>query len=64
MVKKYVLDACAVVALVKDEDGADIVEDILEDVDAGKAEAYMNKLNLFEVFYGIRRAEGLQQAVA
>ena len=62
MVMKYVLDACAVVTLVKDEDGADIVEGILEDADVGKAEVFMNKLNLFEVFYGIRRAEGLQQA--
>jgi predicted nucleic acid-binding protein len=62
MANKFVLDACAVVALVKDEVGADIVEKILKDVDAGKAAAYMNKLNLFEVFYGVRRDEGLAKA--
>jgi len=64
MATKYVLDACAVVALLKDEDGADIVEGILEAANAKKVEVYMNTLNLFEVFYGVRREEGLAKAEA
>ena len=62
MAKKYILDACALIAFVKDEEGANIVEDILNEVNIGKAIMYMNKLNLFEVYYGIRRAEGFHQA--
>jgi len=62
MASKYVLDACALMALAKDEDGAGVVEDILKVADNGDVEIYMNKLNLFEVFYGVRREEGLNKA--
>ena len=62
MTSKYVLDACALIAFVKDEIGADVVESVLSDVEVGKAQLYMNKLNLFEVYYGIRRTEGYELA--
>ena len=62
MTKKYVLDSCAIVAYVKDEVGATIVESVLSEAAAGNAELYMNKLNLLEVYYGIRRTDGLQMA--
>jgi len=64
MVSQYVLDACALAALINDEIGADIVQDVLEEAGIGNVEVYMNKLNLFEVYYGIRRLEGVQQAEA
>jgi len=61
MATKYVLDACALFAFVNKEVGGDIVRDILSK-DSNQAIIYMNKLNLLEVFYGIRRAEGLAKA--
>jgi len=62
MGNKYILDACALAAFIKKETGFDVVRDILKEAGNGKVEVYMNKLNLFEVFYGIRRADGLTQA--
>jgi len=58
----YVLDACALVAFVKKEIGFDIVRNILIEASEGKAEVYMNKLNLYEVYYGIHRMEGIAKA--
>ncbi|MCL2170143.1 MAG: PIN domain-containing protein [Defluviitaleaceae bacterium] len=46
----------------KEEVGDDVVKEILKQAREGKTKVYMNKLNLFEVFYGIRRAEGLPRA--
>jgi len=62
MVSKYVLDACALAAFFNDEEGADIVQDILLEADEAKIQIFMNKLNLFEVYYGIRREDGYQKA--
>jgi len=62
MVQKYVLDACALVAFVKMEVGFDVVREIIEKANTEQVAVYMNKINLFEVFYGIRRVEGLPKA--
>jgi len=62
MVVKYVLDSCALLAYIYDEAGSDIVESALKQTDENMAVLYMNKLNLFEVYYNILRSEGLQQA--
>ncbi|MDL2264512.1 type II toxin-antitoxin system VapC family toxin, partial [Synergistaceae bacterium OttesenSCG-928-I11] len=55
---KYVLDACAIIALLTDEAGADVVESLLVDSYSGKVVVYMNKLNLLEVYYGLYREYG------
>ena len=62
MVNKYVLDACALMAFVCDEKGANIIEDVLSEANDGTSIVYMNKLNFFEVYYNIRRAEGDQKS--
>jgi len=62
MVNKYILDACALAAFFNDEEGADVVQGILVEADEAKAQIFMNKLNLFEVYYGIRRDDGHQKA--
>ena len=59
---KYILDACALLAFVYKESGADVVKSILNRADDGSAEVYMNKLNLFEVYYNIMRDEGSHHA--
>ena len=48
--KNYVLDACALVAFFNNEDGADIVENLLNDAGDGNCVVTMNKYNLLEVF--------------
>jgi len=58
----YVLDACALIALLKDEAGADKVAAVYEKADKGEALLIMNKVNLCEVYYGFYRDEGKDYA--
>jgi predicted nucleic acid-binding protein len=62
MSKTYVFDACALLALINNEPGADRVETVLREALSGNADIYMNKINVYEVYYGIRRVEGEQKA--
>ena len=55
---RYVLDACALIALLNKEDGAHNVVALYEKLIDGKAEIIMNKVNLFEVYYGYLKADG------
>ena len=56
--KRYVLDACALVAFFNDEAGAVIVEKLLCEAVQGRCAVLMNKYNLLEVYYGYFRANG------
>jgi predicted nucleic acid-binding protein len=58
----FLMDACALIAFLSDERGADKVEDVLTDAKNGKCRIYMNKINLLEVFYGIYREDGKEKA--
>ena len=49
----FVLDACALIALTNQEKGADIVANILNQAHNGNARLYMNRVNLYEVYYGV-----------
>ncbi|MCL2643733.1 MAG: hypothetical protein FWD52_09580 [Candidatus Bathyarchaeota archaeon] len=46
------MDACALIAFLRDELGADVVTAILKCAKQGKAEICMNSINLLEVYYG------------
>jgi PIN domain nuclease of toxin-antitoxin system len=49
---RYVLDACALIAFLNKEAGWDKVRSLLiEAVNTGKVEIYMNAVNLLEVYY-------------
>ena len=60
--KKYVLDACALIALLRYEQGADIVADALNSANEGKAEVIIHKANLLEVYYDLYRTLGKDKA--
>jgi len=62
MRKVYVLDACALIAFINNEQGSDRVEIVLREALTGNAEVYMSKINIYEVYYGIYRTEGQQKA--
>jgi predicted nucleic acid-binding protein len=51
----YILDACALIALLKREAGADVVQDILDRASSGECIIYMSLVNLLEVGYGFTR---------
>ena len=60
--KRYVLDACALIALLQDEQGAKKVSDTLNIAYKGEAEIIMHKANLLEVYYDAYRCRGEEQA--
>lgn len=62
MKETFVLDACALIAFLHDEDGADKVEDILRRAKGGDYVIYMNKLNVLEIYYGVFREDGKEKA--
>lgn len=56
--KIFWLDACALLAIMHDEDGAGFVERILLRVRTHRISVFMTKINLLEVFYDIYRRSG------
>lgn len=62
MADKYILDACALLALVYRETGGDLVKSTLKQASEGNTAIYMHKLNLYESYYDVVRSKGLQKA--
>ena len=62
MKKIYILDACALIAAIKQEEGALTVAELYEEAAMGKADLIVNKVNLLEVYYGFRREHGKEYA--
>ena len=60
--KRYILDACALLAVLRNEDGAGEVNAVFDAAYNGKATLTMNKVNLLEVYYVIRRSLGKERA--
>jgi len=58
----FILDACALIALINKEDGAEVIEDVLKRAQAGNATVIMNKINLLEVYYDAYRSYGEEVA--
>jgi len=56
------MDACALLAVLRNETGADTVNAAVDSAYNGKATIVMNKLNLLEVYYVIRRTLGKKMA--
>ena len=50
--KEYTLDACALIALINEEDGADIVDGLINQAIAGEIALNISIINLSEVYYG------------
>ena len=60
----YVMDACALVAFLQGEMGAEAVTGLLRDAEANRIPIYMNRINLLEVYYDKYRVDGKQKADA
>ena len=60
--KLYVLDACAIIALLHDEIGSDIVAAVFNKAYSGKATIMINKINLLEVYYDAIKSRSREQA--
>lgn len=62
MRKAYVLDACALIAFLNDEEGAHLVETLLCESTARDVDLVMNRVNLLEIYYGVYRDDGIDEA--
>ncbi|MFC1859231.1 PIN domain-containing protein [Thermodesulfobacteriota bacterium] len=62
MADKFLLDACAVIAYLNDEEGADEVEELLWKSAQNSIALFLHEVNLLEIYYGIYRDEGEQLA--
>jgi len=63
--KYYVLDACAVIAFIHDEEGAEIIEKVLLGTVKKENKVIINKINLLEIYYNFLReydSETLKEA--
>ncbi len=60
--KTYILDACALIAFFNDENGADVVEDLLIRANANHVSLIMNIINILEIYYGVCREDGMDMA--
>ena len=56
--KRYVFDACALIAFINDEEGASLVEQLLVEASFRRCSISINKFNLLEVYYGYLREKG------
>ena len=54
-----VLDSFALIAFLRDEAGADLVEQLLHDAATGQCQLWMTEVNYAEVRYILTRKEGL-----
>ena len=58
----YVLDACAVIALIKKEEGWQPVFEVMKKSILGEATVFMHETNLLEVYYSFRKERGSEYA--
>jgi len=58
---RYVLDACALVAVLKGENGAEAVDNFFQQAVRGDAMLCMSIVNLLEVYYGFIGDIGLSE---
>jgi predicted nucleic acid-binding protein len=58
----YFLDACALLAAIKGEEGAFVVAELYEQAEGRKIRLFINKINLLEIYYGIHRERGKKYA--
>ena len=59
---RYVLDACALLAILCNERGQDVVAEVLAAADSGAVKVLMHQANLLEVYYERYRAAGKEKA--
>ena len=60
----YIIDACALIALINREPGYEVVRELLKKAEAGSVNVYMHIVNLCEVYYDCLRSSGTKIADA
>ena len=60
--KRVVFDSFAILTYLGDEEGADIIDNLIQKAENQEISIYMNLINLGEVYYIITRDFGMQKA--
>ena len=63
MNKIYVFDACSLIALLTNEDGADVVKNLLQKAIDAEIKIVMHKINFLEVYYDTYKTYGEEKAL-
>ncbi|MCL2225019.1 MAG: PIN domain-containing protein [Defluviitaleaceae bacterium] len=58
----FVLDACALLAVARNEKGADVVVNLYHKASIGEAKLFLNRVNILEVYYDFYRYKGKDYA--
>ena len=58
----FILDACALLAVARNEEGASVVVEAYRNASSGKARILMNRVNILEVYYDFYRYKGKEYA--
>ena len=58
----YVLDACAMLAVLSEESGAEEVVEFYKKASSGEVQLVMHKINLLEIYYALFRTYGKSAA--
>jgi predicted nucleic acid-binding protein len=61
--KIYILDTSALLTFIEDEEGADIVDNLLIEAEKGNVAIYVSFISLTEVFYITKKERGEQAAL-
>ncbi len=61
-VRRYVLDACALLRLAQDEAGADRVAEIMQEASSGQCHLLLHVINFGEVVYRVGKVFGWETA--
>ena len=64
MNESFILDACALIAYFKKEEGFELLFSYFDRANNEEISLFMHKLNLLEVFYGFYRDDGIETAEA
>lgn len=59
----YMFDSFAVLVLLRNESGADLVQRLLDEVKSGRALGYLSAVNLTELVYIVTRRKGREAAM-
>ncbi len=59
---EWFIDACSIIAFLNDEEGADIVENLLDQATSEENTIFIHEINFLEIYYGVYREGGLELA--
>ena len=61
--EKFVIDACAMLAYLNNEDGSTVIEEVLQKGQRQEAKVFLTAMDLAEIYHVILKEEGREKAI-